>query len=396
MAPRILQVPGVADVVPFGGLVKQYQVEISPSSLQKYGLTVKQVADALRANNRNAGGALLDTDQQSMVIRGVGRIRGVADIENIVLAAARGVPVVVRDVGTVRIGAALQTGMFALNDQPGGVEGIVLLRRGENPSEVLKGLKTAVEELNTSGLPRGVQIRAIYDRTELVQNTVRTVSRTLLEGLTIVVFMLMFFLGSPSAAILTALTIPVSLLFAFICMYYNGVPANLLSLGALDFGIIVDGTLVMVEHILRNSVDAAGYGHGKGRTIDLIREAALEVERPIFFSLLILVAAYLPLFTLERVERRLFTPMAFTVCSALVGSLICALTLVPVLATFLFRKGAVAVAEPRDDLAYRRIRVDAQEAPPCTGHRRHVRRVDHCFGIDARNPARHGVPPAAR
>lgn len=197
VAPRILQVPGVADVVPFGGLVKQYQVEISPSSLQKFGLTVKQVADALRANNRNAGGALLNSDQQSMVIRGVGRIRGVPDIENIVLAAARGVPVVIRDVGVVRIGAALQTGMFALNDQPGGVEGIALLRRGENPSEVLSALKSALEELNTSGLPRGVLIRAIYDRTELVQNTVHTVSRTLLEGLTIVVFMLMFFLAAP-------------------------------------------------------------------------------------------------------------------------------------------------------------------------------------------------------
>ena len=184
----------------------------------------------------------------------------VADIENIVLTAARGVPVVVRDVGAVRIGAALQTGIFALNDQPGGVEGIALLRRGENPSEVLKALKEAVDELNTSGLPRGVRIRAIYDRTELVQNTVHTVSRTLLEGLTIVILMLMFFLGSPRAAILTALTIPVSLLFAFICMYYNGVPANLLSLGALDFGIIVDGTLVMVEHILRNLSHAAGHG----------------------------------------------------------------------------------------------------------------------------------------
>ena len=345
VGPRILQVPGVADVVPFGGLVKQYQVEISPTALQKYGLTVKQVTDALRSNNRNAGGALLDTDQQSMVIRGVGRIRSVADIENIVLTAARGVPVVVRDVGAVRIGAALQTGIFALNDQSGGVEGIALLRRGENPSEVLKALKEAVDELNTSGLPRGVRIRAIYDRTELVQNTVHTVSRTLLEGLTIVILMLMFFLGSPRAAILTALTIPVSLLFAFICMYYNGVPANLLSLGALDFGIIVDGTLVMVEHILRN-LSTRREMVRQGRTIELIREAALEVERPIFFSLIILVAAYLPLFTLERVERRLFTPMAFTVCSALVGSLICALTLVPVLATFLFRKGAAPWQNP--------------------------------------------------
>lgn len=339
VAPRLLQVPGVADVVPFGGLVKQYQVEISPSLLAKYGLTVKQVGDALRANNRNAGGALLSTGQQSMVIRGVGRIRGLSDIENIVLAAARGVPVVVRDVGLVKVGAAIPTGIFGLNDQPGGVEGIVLLRRGENPNEVLELLKLAVEELNTSGLPRNVRIRAIYDRTELVQNTLHTVSRTLLEGLTIVVLMLLFFLGSPRAALLTALTIPVSLLFAFICMHLNGVPANLLSLGALDFGIIVDGTLVMVEHILRN-LSYRGETVGHRTPIDVIREAALEVERPIFFSLVILVAAYLPLFTLERVERRLFTPMAFTVCSALLGSLICALTLIPVLATFLFRGGA--------------------------------------------------------
>ncbi len=220
VGPRLLQVPGIADVVPFGGLVKQYQVELSPTSLQKFGLTVKQVNDALRANNRNAGGAQLNTDQQSMVIRGVGRIHDIGDIENIVLAAARGVPVVVRDVGTVRMGAALPTGIFALNGEPGGVEGIALLRRGENPSEVLKELKQAVDELNTSGLPHGVRIRAIYDRTELVHNTLHTVSRTLLEGLTIVVFMLMFFLGSPRAAILTALTIPVSLLFAFICMHY--------------------------------------------------------------------------------------------------------------------------------------------------------------------------------
>jgi cobalt-zinc-cadmium resistance protein CzcA len=345
VAPRILQVPGVADVVPFGGLIKQYQVEISPALLQKYGLTVRQVADALRTNNRNAGGALLSTDQQSMVIRGVGRIRGVSDIENIVLAAARGVPVLVRDIGSVRIGAAPQTGVFALNDQAGGVEGIVLLRRGENPSEVLKSLKAAIEELNTSGLPRGVRMRAIYDRSELVQNTLHTVSRTLIEGLTIVILMLMFFLGSPRAALLTAITIPVSLLFAFICMYYNGVPANLLSLGALDFGIIVDGTLVMVEHVLRN-LSIRPEMVSRGRTIDVIREAALEVERPIFFSLVILIAAYMPLFTLERVERRLFTPMAFTVCSALAGSLICALTLVPVLATFVFRNGAAPWHNP--------------------------------------------------
>src|SRR5262245_8461646 len=345
VAPRLLQVPGVADVVPFGGLVKQYQIEISPPSLSKYGLSIKNVVDAIQANNRNAGGSLLSTDQQSMVIRGVGRITSLHDVENIVLEAPKGIPVLVRDVGTVRIGNAPQTGIFGWNEHSGGIEGIVLLRRGENMSDALANVNDAIQEINTSRLPEGVRLVATYDRTELVSNTLRTVSRTLLEGFTVVILVLMFFLGSPKAALLTALTIPVSLLFAFICMYYNGVPANLLSLGALDFGIIVDGTLVMVEHVLRNLCERRDMVE-HGRTIDVVREAALEVERPIFFSLVILIAAYLPLFTLERVERRLFTPMAFTVCSALAGSLICALTLVPVLATFLFRKGASPWCNP--------------------------------------------------
>src|SRR5262249_25574819 len=191
-----------------------------------------------------------------------------------------------------------------------------------------------IDELNQSGLPSGVQIVPIYDRTDLVNSTLRTVSRTLIEGFTVVVLVLVFFLGSPTAALLTALTIPLSLLFAFICMYYNGVPANLLSLCALDFGIIVDGTLVMVEHVVRKLSQAHRDGQQRN-AFDIIRTAAFEVERPIFFSLCILIAAYLPLFTLERVERRLFTPMAFTVCAALVGSMICALTLIPVLVTYL-------------------------------------------------------------
>jgi cobalt-zinc-cadmium resistance protein CzcA len=333
--PRLLQVPGVGDVVPFGGLVKQYQVQVDPPALAKYGLGIQNVVDAIQANNRNAGGALLGSDQQSMVIRGLGRIRSTADIENIVLVASKGVPILVRDIGSVRIGSAPQTGIFGWNEHSGGVEGIVLLRRGENPSEVLSALRAAVDELNGSGLPRGVQIVPIYDRTDLVNNTLHTVSRTLLEGFAVVVLVLCFFLGSLRAALLTALTIPLSLLFAFFCMYYNGVPANLLSLGALDFGIIVDGTLVMVEHIVRNLSQAQSNGASRN-PLSVIRTAASEVERPIFFCLCILVAAYLPLFTLERVERRLFTPMAFTVCAALAGSLIVALTLIPVLATYLF------------------------------------------------------------
>ena len=345
--PRFLQVPGVADVTPFGGLVKQYQIQIDPLSLSKYGLSIAQIAEAVRANNSNAGGAMLDNRQQAMVIRGVGLLRGPADIENIVVTEAKGVPVFVKDVGRVAITAAPQTGVFGLDGEQGGVEGIVLMRRGENPSEVLKAVKAAVEDLNENRLPRGVAIRPIYDRTDLVENTLRTVSHTLLEGLLIVVLVLFLFLGSVRAALLTAITIPLSLLFAFICMHFSGIPANLLSLGALDFGIIVDATLVMVEHVLHTIHTRQ---HGKALTpaqvTAAIRDAALEVERPIFFSLMIIIAAYLPLFTLERVERKLFTPMAFTVCYALLGSMLLALTLIPVLATYLFRGGAKGWENP--------------------------------------------------
>ena len=220
------------------------------------------------------------------------------------------------------------------------------MRRGENPSEVLDGIKAAASDLNNTLLPKGVKVVPIYDRTDLVHNTLNTVVHTLIEGLVIVVAVLFLFLGSVRAALLTAVTIPLSLLFAFVCMHFSGIPANLLSLGALDFGIIVDGTLIMVEHIVhtldeRRKGLLAGAGDesetdSEGLT-NAIRDAALEVERPIFFSLLIIISAYIPLFTLERVERRLFTPMAFTVCYALLGSMLLALTLIPVLATYLFR-----------------------------------------------------------
>ncbi len=342
VTPRFLQVPGVTDVTPFGGLIRQYQIDVDPAALDKYGLSISQIAQSAAANNQNGGGALLDNGQQSMAVRGVGLVESAADIENIVVNAAKGAPVYMRDVGKVRIGAAPQTGIFGLNaaasEIRSGVEGIVLMRRGENPSEVLKGISEAVEDLNNTRLPKGVKLSPIYDRRDLVKNTLTTVSRTLLEGLVIVVGVLFLFLGSVPAALLTALTIPLSLLFAFICMHFSGIPANLLSLGALDFGIIVDGTLVMVEQIVRRLGEQEKLGlHGDA--LRVVREAALEVERPIFFSLMIIISAYIPLFTLERVERRLFTPMAFTVCYALLGSMLLALTLIPVLATYLFRKG---------------------------------------------------------
>ena len=353
--PRFRQVPGVADVVPFGGMIKQYHVEVDPLALTKYNLSIAQVAQAVNANSQNAGGAQLDNGQQAMVVRGVGLIQSVSDIENIVVTEARGVPVFVRDLGRVAIGAAPQTGIFGVDNQSGGVEGIVLMRRGENPSDILRGIHDAVEDLNTNRLPKDVKITAIYDRTDLVENTLGTVSHTLLEGLIIVVTVLFLFLGSVRAAVLTAITIPLSLLFAFVCMQFTGIPANLLSLGALDFGIIVDASLVMVEHIVHTMETRRHKGRmGKDDGVaGAVRDAALEVERPIFFSLMIIISAYIPLFTLERVERRLFTPMAFTVCYALLGSMILALTLVPVLATYLFRDGAKGWENPAVTWLYR-------------------------------------------
>jgi cobalt-zinc-cadmium resistance protein CzcA len=347
--PRLLQVPGVADVAPFGGLVKQFQIEVDPLELEKYRLSVKRIADAVSANNQNAGGAQLDNRQQSLVVRGVGLIQSVGDVENIVLDASNGVPVFVRDVGRVTLGAAPQTGVFGVNDQSGecqdGVEGIVLMRRWENPSEVLKNAKAALDELNNGRLPAGVKIIPLYDRADLVSNTLRTVSRTLVEGLVIVIGVLLLFLGSVRAALLTALTIPLSLLFAFICMYLAGIPANLLSLGAIDFGIVVDGSLVMVEHIVHRLEEREREG-ALGDAPQVVQAAALEMAPPIFFSLAIIVAAYIPLFTMQRVERRLFGPMAFTVASALLGSLILSLTLIPALATWLFRRGAKSWENP--------------------------------------------------
>jgi cobalt-zinc-cadmium resistance protein CzcA len=338
--PRLLQVPGVTDITPFGGQIKQFQIEVDPAALTKYNLSIRDIAQAVDANNQNAGGALLDNGQQSMAVRGVGLIQSPDDIRNVVVANNNGVPVYVRDIGQVHIGAAPRSGIFAIGNKTDRVEGIVLMRRGENPSAVLDGIHEAVNELNATGLPEGVKIVPIYDRTDLVNNTLHTVSHTLLEGLVIVVAVLFLFLGSVRAALLTAITIPLSLLFAFVCMHFSGIPANLLSLGALDFGIIVDGTLVMVERIV-HALDArrraAANETPSESVLDTIQEAALEVERPIFFSLIIIVSAYIPLFTLERVERRLFTPMAFTVCYALFGSMLLALTLIPVLATYLFR-----------------------------------------------------------
>ncbi len=348
VTPRLLQVPGVADVTTFGGLVRQYEIRVDPKALDKYRLSMRQVADAVKNNNRNAGGALLRMGQQALPIRGSGLIRSSADIENIVLDAPKGVPIFVRDIGRVQVGTLPQTGIFAIDDQPlgpGGVEGIVLMRRGENPSEVLPRVRAAVEELNAMRLPQGVRIVPIHDRSDLVENTLRTVSHVLLAGFLIVVTVLLVFLLSVRAALLTAVIIPLSLLFALVCMYFSGVSLSLLSIGALDFGIIVDGTIVMVARII-HVLSEQQRKRADEDPKDAIATAARDVQRPILFSLLIIIAAYIPLLTLQRVERRLFTPMALTVCYALLGSLLLSLTLIPALATYLFR-GEVRIRRHR-------------------------------------------------
>jgi len=339
ISPQLLQVPGVADVATFGGQVRQYEIQVDPKALGKHRLSMRQLADAVKSNNRNAGGALLTMGQQSLPIRGAGLIRSATDLENIVLDAAKGVPVYVRDIGRVVMAELPQTGIFAMDDQPlgsGSVEGIVLMRRGENPSEVLPRVRAAVEELNTSRLPQGVRIVAIHDRSHLVESTLHTVSHVLLTGFVIVVTVLLVFLLSVRAALLTALIIPLSLLFALVCMYLTGVSLSLLSIGALDFGIIVDATIVMVERIIHALTERRRSG-AAGDARETIAAAAVEAHRPILFSLLVIIAAYIPLLTLQRVERRLFTPMALTVCYALLGSLLLSLTLVPALATYLWR-----------------------------------------------------------
>jgi heavy metal efflux system protein len=336
---RLLQIPGVADVTIFGGLVRQYEIQLDPKKLDKYRFSVRQIADAVKNNNRNAGGALLTMGQQSLAIRGSGLLQSSDDIGNIVIDAQKNVPIYVRDVGRVTVGHLPPTGIFAMNRDPlgpGGVEGIVLLLRWENASEVLAHIHDAVDEINRTRLPQGVRIVPIHDRTELVESTLHTIARVLIEGFVIVVAVLLFFLVSLRAAVLTAIIIPLSLLFAFLCMYLSGVTLSLLSIGALDFGILVDATIVMVERIVRTLEERGAAGSDEELT-ETVRTAGLAVQRPILFSLLIIIAAYIPLLTLERVERRLFTPMALTVCYALLGSLVLCLTLVPVLATFVFR-----------------------------------------------------------
>jgi heavy metal efflux system protein len=323
---QLKQIPGVADVVSFGGLLKTYEVNPDLRRMRDYKITLQQLFSSLDRGSGNAGGSYVEQGRQQYLIRGIGLLRTPDEIGNIVVAERNGTPVLVRHVAEVHVGAVPRQGIVGQDDNDDVVTGIVLMRQGENPSQVLDALKQRVQQLNTSVLPKGVKIVSFYDRTWLIDKTLTTVFTNLLEGALLVGMVLFIFLGNLRAAAIVALVIPLSLLATFLGLTLVGVPANLLSLGAMDFGIIVDGAVIVVENVYRR---LAEYPGAIGSRLDTILDAAVEVGRPTLFSMLIIIAANIPIFTLQRQEGRIFAPMAFSITSALVGSLIISLTLIP-------------------------------------------------------------------
>ncbi|HEY1731716.1 MAG TPA: efflux RND transporter permease subunit, partial [Terriglobales bacterium] len=329
-------VKGVADDSGFGGTTMQYQVLLDPAKIYGYHMTVPQVVNALTVNNANAGGGFYSQGGQFYYVRGIGLLRDTGDIGNVVVGSNNGVPVMVKDIGEVEIGHAPRLGQFGYLKNDDAVEGVILMLRGEQTQNVLKRVEAKTEELNKSVLPPDVKIHPYYDRSELVRLTTDTVEGNLLRGMVLVLIVLIFFLVSWRAAIIVALTIPLALLFAFIVLHAHDGAANLLSIGAIDFGIIIDGTVVMVENIYRELALRSGESYSLN---EVILAAAKDVDRPIFYSVAVILAGYLPIYALSGPSAKLFHPMAETMSFALVGALILTLTLVPVLASYWFKSG---------------------------------------------------------
>jgi len=338
-------VPNVVDVASFGGPTREYQVRVDPNKLIAYGVSLAQVEQQLANNNANAGGSFIEAGLQQINVREVGMVRDVRDIENTVIYTKTGTPLRIKDVAVVDQGPKIRLGQFArafhrqdgkIIDDTDVVSGILLLRKGADADTTLQGIHEKVKELNQRLLPPGVKVVPFIDRSDLVHFTTHTVLHNLTEGIVLVVIVLFLFLGNVRGAFIVALTIPFSLLFAATCLKLKGIPANLLSLGALDFGMVVDGAVVMVENIVRHM----SHGNTGYKTpMERIRDAAHEVQRPVFYAIAIIITAYLPIFTLERVEGRLFRPMAWTVAFALLGALVFSMLVAPMLSSFLFRQG---------------------------------------------------------
>ena len=338
-------VPNVVDVSSFGGPTREYQVRVDPNKLIAYGLSIAQLEQQLTNNNTNAGGSFLEAGLQQINVRAVGLFTDVNDIEQTVIVTKNGTAIRVKDIATVaqgpkirlgQIGKAIHRADGTVIDNDDVVEGIVLMRKGANSDDTLKGIHDKVKELNEQILPPGVKVVPFLDRSDLLHFTTHTVLHNLTEGIILVSVILFLFLGNLRGSFVVALTIPFSLLFASICLNLNKIPANLLSLGALDFGMVVDGAVVMVENIVRH----LGKAENTHKTsMELIRDAANEVQRPVFYAIAIIITAYLPIFTLQRVEGRLFKPMAWTVAFALLGALIFSMLIAPVLSSVFFKNG---------------------------------------------------------
>ena len=346
MEKQLKSVPDVVDVSSFGGPTREYQVRINPDKLIEYGLSIGQVEQQLTANNHNSGGSFIQEGAQEVNIRQVGLVDRTQDIEKVVLTTQNGTPVRVKDVAVVEQGPKIRLGQIGkaihlpdgkILDSHDVVEGIVLLRKGAQSDSTLDAIHEKVKQLNEQILPKGVKVVPFLDRSDLLRYTTHTVLHNLTEGIILVSVILFAFLGNVRGALIVALTIPFSLLFASICLDLNHVPANLLSIGALDFGMVVDGAVVMVENIVRHM----GHQDSRDRTpLEIIRDAAHEVQRPVFYAIAIIITAYLPIFTLQAVEGRLFRPMALTVAFALLGALLFSILIAPVLSSFLFRRSA--------------------------------------------------------
>jgi heavy metal efflux system protein len=350
-------VPGVVDTNPFGGPTREYQVRLDPDKLVDYGLSLSQVEQQLTDNNVNGGGSFIQEGEQQVNVREVGLVRNIQDIGNTVVTAKGGTPIRIKDLGVVEQGPVIRLGQFGdtyhredgkLVDNGDVVSGILVLQKGADAQPTLNGINKMVDELNTQILPKGVTIHPFIDRSDLLHLTTHTVLHNLSEGIVLVVIVLLLLLGNVRGALIVALTIPFSLLFAAICLDLKQIPANLLSIGALDFGMVVDGAVVMVENIVRRLSRRDGENGRPTQT--RIAEAAHEVQRPVFYAIAIIITAYLPIFTLQAVEGRLFRPMAWTVAFALLGALFFSIVLAPVLSSLIFSKGAKEWKNPAMEL----------------------------------------------
>ena len=331
--PAIRSVPGVVDVTNFGGFTTEYQLDLEPDRMQQYGLGIGDVINAINNNNTNAGGGRVARGDQSYVIRGVGLMRSLADIGATVVKQVNGAPVLVRDLGRTTLSHQEREGILGKDTNPDTIEGIVLMLKYQNPSETLRGIHAKVAELNRRLASMNVRVVPYIDRDDLVKATIDKVGRTIAEGIGLVFLILILFLGSPRSALVVAVAIPLALVSVFSFLNLTHVSANLLSLGAIDFGILVDGAIVVAESVLRRREATPEEELSESE----VRAAAVQVTRPIFFASLIIITAYLPLFSFERAEAKLFTPMAYTMAFALFGALLTALALVPALAYFAFR-----------------------------------------------------------